>query len=49
MSLHREFVKSLSEKLTKDAPIQRQDERIQQSTEMVSGPLCLRHLTYCLN
>jgi competence protein ComEC len=48
-SLHREFVKSLSERLTKDASIQKQDEGIQQSSEMLSGPLCLRYHTYCPN
>jgi len=48
LSLHREFVKSLSENLTKDASIQRQGGSIQESSEVLSGPLCLRYLTTVL-
>ncbi len=44
LSLHREFVKSLSVSLTEDASIQEQDEGIQISSEELSGPLCLRYL-----
>jgi len=44
LSLHRQFVKNLSESLTEHASIQKQEQSIRISSEGLSGPLCLRYL-----
>jgi len=48
LSLHRQFVKKLSENLNEHASIQRQDKDLQVSFEELSGPLCLRYLATSL-
>lgn len=44
LSLHRQFVKSLSASLTETASIQEYNEAMRINTQRVFGPLCLRYL-----